>query len=69
MFEIEFGGVRIIINRQSGWRPNEDMKMSSAPSFGALGGHIFDVIAQGREKDKFTAKLAQHAASELRMHM
>ncbi len=26
-------------------RPNEDMKMSSAPSFGAPGGHIFDVVA------------------------
>ncbi len=69
MFEFEFGGVRIIIDRQSGWSPNEDMKMSSAPSLGALGGHIFHVIAQGLKKHKFAAKLAQHVASELRMHM
>ena len=71
MFEIEFGGARITIDHQSGWRPNEDVKMSSAPSFGALGGHIFDVIvviAQGLKKHKFTAKLAQHVAEELRMH-
>ncbi len=54
--------VRIIIESQSGGRPNKDMKMSSAPSFGALGGHIFDVVAQaqGLKKHKFTAKLAQH---------
>ena len=68
MFEIEFGGVRIIIDCQSGWCPNEDMKMSCAPSFGVLGGHIFDVVAQGLKKHKFTAKLAQHVAEELRMH-
>jgi hypothetical protein len=70
MFEDEIGGVRIIIDCQSRWRPNEDMKMSSAPSFGAPGGHIFDVVAQGlkKHKHKFTAKLAQHVAEELRMH-
>ena len=43
------------------------MKISSAPSFGAPGGHIFDVVAQGLEKHVFTAMLAQHVASELRM--
>jgi hypothetical protein len=69
MFEIEFGGVQITFDCQSGWRPNEDMKMSSALSFGAFGGHIFDVIAQGLKKHKFTAKLAQHVASELRVHL
>ncbi len=45
------------------------MKMSSAPSFGAPGGHIFDVVAPGLKKQVFTAMLAQHVASELRMHM
>ncbi len=45
--------------------------MSSAPSFGAPGGHIFDVVAQGLKKHVFTAiaMLAQHVASELRMHL
>jgi hypothetical protein len=47
MFEDEIGDVRIIIESQSGGRPNEYMKMSPAPSFGALRGHIFDVVAQG----------------------
>ncbi len=42
--------------------------MSSAPSFGAPEGHIFDVVAQGLKKHVFTAMLAQHVASELRMH-
>ncbi len=51
------------------WRPNEDMKMSSAPSFGAPGGHIFDIVAPELKKHVFTAMLAQHVASELRMHM
>ncbi len=46
MFEDEIGGVRIIIDSQSGWRPNEDMKMSSAPSFGGLGCLILVVVAQ-----------------------
>ena len=70
MFEIEFGGVRIVIDRQSGWRPNEDMKMSSAPSFGAPGSLIFGVAQhQKLKKHKLTAMLAQHVASELRMHM
>ena len=59
MFEIEFGGVRIIIDCQSGWCPNEDMKMSCAPSFGVLVGHIFDVVAHGVKKHVFTAMLAQ----------
>ena len=63
MFEYEIGNVRMIIESQSGWRPNEDMKMSSAPSFGAPGGHIFDVVAQGLKKHVFTAMLAQHVAS------
>jgi hypothetical protein len=45
--------------------------MSSAPSFGAPGGHIFDVdvVAPGLKKHVFTAMLAQHVASELRMHL
>ncbi len=60
--------MRIIIESQLGMHPNEDMKMSSAPSFGAPGGHIFDVVAQGLKIKKFTAKLAQHVAEELRMH-
>jgi hypothetical protein len=50
-------------------RPIEDMKMSSAPSFGAPGGHIFDVVAEGLKKHVFTAILAEHVASELRMHL
>ena len=36
MFENEFGGVRIIIDCQSGWRPNEDIKMSHPVSLGQL---------------------------------
>ncbi len=43
--------------------------MSSAPSFGAPGGYIFDVVAPGLKKHVFTAMLAQHVASELRMHL
>jgi hypothetical protein len=43
--------------------------MSSAPSFGAPGGHIFDVVALGVKKHVFTAMLAQHVASELRMRL
>ena len=43
--------------------------MSSAPSFGASGGHIFDVVAHGVKKHVFTAMLAQHVSSELRMHL
>ncbi len=46
MFEDEIGGVRIIIESQSGERPNEDMKMSSAPCFWAPGGHISDVVGE-----------------------
>ena len=45
------------------------MKKGSAPSFGAPGGHIFDVVAQGLKKHVFTAMLAQHVASELRMRL
>ncbi len=62
MFENEFGGVWIIIDCQSGWRPNEDMKMSP-------GGHIFDVVAPALKKHVFPAMLAQHVASKLRMHL
>ena len=54
---------------QSGCHPNEDMKMSYAPSLRAPGGHIFDVVAQGLKKHVFTAMLAQHVASELRMRL
>ena len=54
---------------QSGWHPNKDMKMSYAPSCRAAGGHIFDVVAQGLKKHVFTAILAQHVASELRMRL
>jgi hypothetical protein len=54
---------------QSGCHPNEDMKMSYAPSFRAPGGHIFDVVAQGLKKHVFTAMLAQHVASELRIRL
>jgi hypothetical protein len=35
--------------------------MSSAPSFGAPEGHIFDVVAPELKKLVFTAMLAQHA--------
>ena len=51
------------------WHPNDDMKMSYAPSFRAPGGHIFDVVAQGLKKHVFTAMLAQHVASELHMRL
>ena len=43
--------------------------MSSAPSFGAPGGHIFDVVSQELKKHVFTAMFAQHVASELRMRL
>ncbi len=46
IFEDEIGGVHIIIESQSGSCPNEDMKMSSAPCFGAPGGDISDAVAQ-----------------------
>jgi hypothetical protein len=45
------------------------MKMGSTPSFVAPGCHIFDVVAQGLKKHVFTAMLAQHVASEQRMHL
>ena len=50
MFEDKIGGVRIIMEFQSVWHPDEDMKMSSAPNFRAPGGHIVDVVAQGLKK-------------------
>ena len=43
--------------------------MSSAPSFGAPGGHIFEVVAQEVKNHVFTAMLAQHVASALRMRL
>ena len=51
--------MRIIIECQSGWQTNEDMKMSYAPSFRAPVGHIFDVVAQGLKIHVFSM-LAQH---------
>ena len=51
--------MRTIIESQSGSHPNEDMKMSYAPSFRAPGGHIFDVVAQGLKIHVFSM-LAQH---------
>ena len=50
MFEVEKGGVRIIIVSQSGGCPNGHIKMSSASSFGAPGGHILAVVAPGLKK-------------------
>jgi hypothetical protein len=46
MFEDEIEGVRITVDSQSGWRPIEDMKMTSALSFGASGSLIFVVVAK-----------------------
>ncbi len=45
MFEVDIGGVRIIMESLLGRDPNEDMKMRFAPSFRAPGCHIFDVVA------------------------
>jgi hypothetical protein len=50
MFEVEIEDVQQKIDCQCLWRPNEDMKMSYAPSFGASGGHGFNVVAQGLKK-------------------
>ncbi len=50
------------IDCQGGWRPNEDMKVSSAPSFGGPGGHIFDVVAQVVKKHVFTV-IYSHACT------
>jgi hypothetical protein len=61
--------VRTIMKSQFGCHPNEDMKMSYAPSFRVLGGHIFDVVAEVVKKHVFIAMLAQHVASELRMRL
>ena len=54
---------------QLGWHPNEDMKMSYAPSFRAPGGHIFDVVAEVLKKHVFIAMFAQDVPSELRMRL
>ena len=54
---------------QLGWHPNEDMKMSYAPSFRAPGGHIFDVVAVILKKHVFTDIFAQHVASKVRMRL
>ena len=43
--------------------------MSFAPSFGAPGGHIFDVVAQILKKHVFTAQNFDVVASELRMRL
>jgi hypothetical protein len=43
--------------------------MSYAPSFRAPGGHIFDVVVLVLKKHVFSAMLAQHVASELRMRL
>ena len=43
--------------------------MSSAPSFGVPGSLIFGVAHQKLKKHVFTAMLAQHVASELRMRL
>ncbi len=61
--------MRTIIESQSGWHPNKDMKMSYSPSFRAPGGHIFDVVAQELKKHVFRAMLEQHVASVLRMRL
>ncbi len=46
MVEGEIGGVRIIIESQLVGRRNKDLKMSSAPSYGPPGDHIFVVAVQ-----------------------
>jgi hypothetical protein len=46
MFEDEIENVRVVIESQEGWDLNEDMKMSSAPSFGAPASLIFVVVAE-----------------------
>ena len=61
--------MRIKIESRSGVRLSEGMKLSSTPSFGGPGGPIIDVVALGLKKHVFTAMLAQHVASELRMHL
>ncbi len=50
MFEDEIVGVRIILEPQSGGHYIDDMKMISAASFRASGGHVLDVVAQGLKK-------------------
>ncbi len=43
--------------------------MSEVPSFGTPASLIFVVVAQGLKNHVFTGMLAQHVASELRMHL
>ncbi len=50
MFEDKIGGVGIIIESQSGWRVNKDMKVSLAPRFGAPRSLILGVVSQGLKK-------------------
>jgi hypothetical protein len=74
MFSDEKGGVRMMIESQSQpvGRPYEDMKKSSASSFGDPGSHVLFVVPQGlkKHKHKFTAKLAHHdVEDELRMQL
>ncbi len=46
--------MRIIIACQSGWRPDEDMKMSSGLSFAAPGILILVVVVGGVLNNTFT---------------
>jgi hypothetical protein len=62
MFGVKIGGVQQIIDSQEGCRPDEDMIVSSAPSFGGPGGHIFDVVAQVVKKHVFTV-IYSHAST------
>jgi hypothetical protein len=45
--------VQIKIDSQSGWRPNEDLKRSSAPRFRVSGGLIARVVAKLLPKKHF----------------
>ena len=62
MFEVKIGSVHQNIDCQGGCCPNEDMKVSSAPSFGDPGGHIFDVVALVVKKHVFTV-IYSHACT------
>jgi len=62
MFGVNIGGVQQKVDCQEGCRPNEDMKVSSAPSFGDPGGHIFDVVALVVKKHVFTV-IYSHACT------
>ncbi len=57
MFKDEIGDVGIRRQSQSGWCPNEDMKVSLAPSFGAPGSHILGVVCQ-KVSQGYTRSLA-----------